>query len=129
MTLIEQIKRDRERPQVKRLSRDRWEVVADSSPGILNIVGPSFIPTVVTTATDLNGEDYIARQADARRIARVPDYESALLMADELAEAVRHEREMVCQEFDMQLKASVAVDEALAAWNAATKGDQTNDDI
>jgi hypothetical protein len=31
-----------------------------------------------------------------------------------LVDAVRHEREMVCQDFDMQLAASQAVDTALA---------------
>ena len=32
-----------------------------------------------------------------------------------LVEAVRHEREMVCQDFDMQLAAARAVDAALSA--------------
>lgn len=40
-----------------------------------------------------------------------------------LVEAVRHERELVCQDFDMQLAASKAVDEALAAFGTGGKAD------
>jgi len=38
-----------------------------------------------------------------------------------LVEAVTHEREMVCQDFDMQRAASNAVDAALAAFKGAAE--------
>ena len=88
MTLIDDIRKDREPPQVKRLSGQEWSVVPGQSPGTLYVRGPSFTTMVITTASDLSGEDYIARNADARRIARVPDMEAALLAAEELAQAV-----------------------------------------
>lgn len=47
--------------------------------------------------------------------------EAALLAADRLAEAVRNEREMVCQDFELQASASRAVDDALAAYRKATQ--------
>lgn len=58
--------------------------------------------------------------ADKRRIARVPDMEEALLAADELAKAVDHERNMPCQDIDMQLRAIASVNDALAAYRKAT---------
>lgn len=87
--LIEQIKADRDRPQIKRKSGGHWRVVHSEYPGILNITGLSFIPTVVTTATDLNGEDFIARNADARRIARVPEMEARILADADVIERWR----------------------------------------
>lgn len=48
-----------------------------------------------------------------------PDPQDARVAA--LVDAVRHEREMVCQDFDMQLAASQAVDAALAAFDKGGK--------
>lgn len=44
-------------------------------------------------------------------------YAKLVKAADELAEAVGAERNMVCQDFGMQLEASQAVDYALTAYN------------
>jgi hypothetical protein len=58
---------------------------------------------------------------EAAKAAAQADYEARIVAALDLAkvealvEAVRHEREMVCQDMGMQLKASEAVDAALAA--------------
>ena len=59
-------------------------------------------------------------EANARRIARVPELERIALDAEELAAAVDHERNMVCQDFDMQLQANNRVDAALAKLREAT---------
>ena len=55
-----------------------------------------------------------------RRIARVPELERIALAAEELAAAVDHERNMVCQDFGMQLQANNRVDAALAKLREAT---------
>lgn len=89
MNLIEKIRVDLNRPQTKNKFADLWRVAIDEdAPGTVRVCGPSFRVFGVTTATDLSGEDWIARHADARRIARVPEMEAALLAADELAKAV-----------------------------------------
>lgn len=89
MNLIEQIKADRECPQVRLMSMKGWRVKSDEpAPGWVKVVGPCIPVQCPTLATDLNGEDYIARHAEARRIARVPDMEAALIAAEELAGAI-----------------------------------------
>ena len=58
--------------------------------------------------------------ANTARIARVPELERIALAAEELAAAVDHERNMVCQDFGMQLQANNRVDAALAKLREAT---------
>lgn len=65
---------------------------------------------------DISGVDH----PDARRIARVPDLEAALIAADELAQAVDQERNMVCQDMGKQADCAARVDAALAAFRKAT---------
>ena len=60
-------------------------------------------------------------EANTRRIANVPRYERAIMAAKELAEAVTHEREMVCQDMGLQSDATNAVEDALAAFRDATQ--------
>ena len=60
------------------------------------------------------------KTADWERIARVPELERIALAAEELAAAVDHERNMVCQDFGMQLQANNRVDAALAKLREAT---------
>lgn len=86
MSLLDDIRKDRERPQVKLMSMLEWRAKSDEpSPGWVKVVGPCIPTQAPTLATDLNGVDFIARNAEARRIARVPQMEAALLAADELA--------------------------------------------
>lgn len=86
MNMIDDIKRDRERPQVKLMSMTDWRVKSDEPAlGWVKVVGPCVPVQCPTLATDLNGEDYIARHAEARRIARVPEMEAALIAAEEMA--------------------------------------------
>ena len=54
--------------------------------------------------------------------AKVEALEARVAAADTLAEAVTHEREMVCQDFGMQQDAAIAVHNALAAYRAAKEG-------
>ena len=51
--------------------------------------------------------------------ARIEAMTAALEKADALAEAVDHERNMVCQDFDMQQECADAVDSTLADYRAA----------
>lgn len=105
MTLIEQIKSD-----WKSELGNSWDSVpmhvAEDSPHVLTVGG-------LIVATTFNDQT-------ARRIARVPDMEEALLAAEELANAVDHERNMPCQDIDMQLRAIASVNDALAAYRKAT---------
>ena len=55
-------------------------------------------------------------------IIRIDALERQAKAADALAEAVTHEREMVCQDFGMQQDAATAVHNALAAYTAAKEG-------
>ncbi|WP_162685483.1 hypothetical protein [Roseovarius amoyensis] len=88
MTLTDDIRRDLSRPQVAKKSSGKWHVVSDDpAPGWVGVAGPSFGVRTPTTATDLNGEDYIARHADARRIARVPEMEARILADAEALKA------------------------------------------
>lgn len=77
-------------------------------------------------------DDFVQRQLDAlvERLrasqnvhlfdaaARIAALEARVAAADKLAEAVTHEREMVCQDFGMQQDAATAVHNALAAYEA-----------
>lgn len=74
--------------------------------------------------------DRRAINANARRIARVPDLEAYALRArkieaaaDDLANAVINERENVCQDIGKQIELSRAVDDAIRAYQAAKGGD------
>jgi hypothetical protein len=82
--LIERIKRDRNQGHPV----DDWCVKPhDHYPGFLVIEGPSFTITVFTVATNLDSKDYADGDADARRIARVPDMESRILADAEVIKA------------------------------------------
>lgn len=96
MSLVNNIKRDLERPQVKLMSMPVWSAKSgEPSPGWVKVIGPCVPVQCPTLATDLNGEDYIARHAEVRRIARVPEMEARILAdaerlkaADELIEVI-----------------------------------------
>ena len=53
---------------------------------------------------------------------RADIHDALVKAADELADAVDQERNMVCQDFGMQLKASEVVDAALTAYQQAREG-------
>ena len=53
---------------------------------------------------------------------RIEEMEARVAAADKLAEAVTHEREMVCQDFGMQQDAATAVHNALSAYQATKEG-------
>lgn len=55
----------------------------------------------------------------ARFLGEAPDLAALALAGKRLADAVQHEREMVCQDFDMQLKTVQATDAALTAFRKA----------
>lgn len=62
-------------------------------------------------------DDVAELKADVKRqAARIAHLEARIAAADALAEAVNHEQNMVCQDMGKQLDASLAVDEALAAY-------------
>lgn len=125
VSLIEQIKADLNRPQVKAKSADEWIAVDSHYPGLVEVQGPSQKLVIVTAATDLNGEDYIARHADARRIARVPAMEAALIAADALAKAGERLRdEMIMRQGLARHEAKQAYNAALAAYRKATEAAQ-----
>ena len=62
-------------------------------------------------------DDWRAR--DEAKDARISALEDALAKADELAGAVDHERNMVCQDFGMQQKCAETVDSTLTAYRQA----------
>ena len=68
----------------------------------------------------------VTTEEDARLIALAPDLARIAIAADELAKAVDHERNLACQDMDMQLQALDAVDNALDAYQAAKEW-KTND--
>lgn len=100
MTLIEQIKRDRDHKR-KGAQVDGWSIEIDvPCPGWVCVRGPAFEVSGATIATDLNGQDFVDRHKDARRIARLPELETAYIAlveenerlkkaADELASAYK----------------------------------------
>ena len=55
-----------------------WKVVDGYYPGFIKIVGASFEPSIVLTATDLDFKDYCRRTADAQLMAAAPDLLKAL---------------------------------------------------
>ena len=124
MSLIDDIRKDRDRPQVLEKSAPEWAAITDDkSPGWVDVVGPSIKVSAPTTATNLNGEDYVARHADARRIARVPQMEAALLAAEELAKALERLDGLVRilpPEHDEPDSALAQSQRSLAAYRAAT---------
>lgn len=125
MSLIDDIKKDRARPQVKAKSGNEWRTVSDvPAPGWVQVCGPALRVSCPTTATDLNVEDYIARNADARRIARVPQMEAALMAAEELVGKFDELLEVVGREMpsivDEDKGGNASFDVALAAYREAT---------
>ncbi|MCJ8207690.1 hypothetical protein [Pseudomonas sp. RGM2987] len=50
-----------------------WKVVDGYYPGFIKIVGASFEPSIVLSATNLDLADYCRRTADARLMAAAPD--------------------------------------------------------
>ncbi len=108
MSLIDDIRRD-----------------ADSGTKDYHWIGRTLMAKEFGEVVELFNADWSAldefEAEHKRRIARVPDLERALLAAEELAAAVSHERNMVCQDLGMQLQASEAVEAALAAYREATQ--------
>lgn len=67
--------------------------------------------------------DHFERVMSAEEAAdRIEELEARVAAADKLAEAVTHEREMVCQDFGMQQDAATAVHNALSAYQATKEG-------
>jgi hypothetical protein len=66
-------------------------------------------------AVDMQEQMPWGRGADTLRTPTPAPSSDDLAKVEALVGAVRHEREMVCQDMGMQLKASEAVDAALAA--------------
>lgn len=116
MSMIEDIKRDREAG-----TPGPW--TAPSKPVFGDYCG-SYVPH------DWDGMGRLAvfhvtagpehAAPNTRRIARVPDIEAALIAADDLANALDQERNMVCQDMGMQADCAARVDATLAAYRAAT---------
>lgn len=78
-------------------------------------------PLAIVAVEQAFGMDHIL-DANARLISRAPDLAALALAGKRLADAVKHQREMVCQDFDMQLKTVQAVDAALTAFRKAEGG-------
>ena len=77
--------------------------------------------TMSDNTDDMNDFVLLAIARD-EAVSRVKELEAKLAAADKLAEAVTHEREMVCQAFGMQQDAAPAVHNALAAYQATKEG-------
>lgn len=99
MTLIDEIKRDREFG-----SPGDWtlEILTSSDPN--GDEWETDVEVLSASGTHIHSHDLgysdetDARiKADTRRIARVPDMEAALMAADELAGAARHYRDFVLE--------------------------------
>jgi len=130
MTLADDIRKDQERPQVKLMSMAEWTVKTDEpAPGWVKVVGPCLPVQAPTLAADLNGEDYIARHAEARRIARLPAIEQAYLDALDALEKADELEDAATVEFAARSKwEDLPVDrggahgpkgKALSAWQLA----------
>ena len=114
MKLIDGIKRDRDRPRLT----DDWRVFSDvPAPGWVKVIGPAFSVDGPTTATDLNGQDYSDRHRDARRIARVPAMEEALLAAVDVVDELEHIMQMHTLTYDTATDAIVSFRKALEQGN------------
>lgn len=59
-----------------------WTVEPGYYPGFIEIRGASFTPSIVTCATDLSFEDFLARTADAHLMAAAPELLEALVIAE-----------------------------------------------
>ena len=73
---------------------EEWKVVPGYYPGFLEIVGASYKVSIVTTATDLDFEDFCNRTKDAHIMAAAKDMLLAL-------EAVVSVADRATVEFDM----------------------------
>ena len=73
---------------------EEWKVVPGYYPGFLEIVGASYKVSIVTTATDLDFEDFCNRTNDAHIMAAAKDMLLAL-------EAVVSVADRATVEFDM----------------------------
>lgn len=69
----------------------------------------------------IKSANYAAFSTEWRK--KCEDIEARIAAADALAEAVTHEREMVCQDFGLQQDAAFAVDANLAAYQATKEGE------
>lgn len=77
--------------------------------------------TMSDNTDDMNDFVLLAIARD-EAVSRVKELEARVAAADKLAEAVTHEREMVCQDFGMQQDAATAVHNALSAYQATKEG-------
>lgn len=80
----------------------------------------------VTGETDAKSDESVYRydvrgidHPDAHLIALAPDLATLALAGKRLADAVQHEREMVCQDMGKQMELARATDAALTAFRAA----------
>jgi hypothetical protein len=108
MSLIDDIKRDREAG-----TPGPWSVVTTDGPDCRVLGGFDVFGQCVSGTTWINpNNDNVAAKANARRIARVPDMEAALIAAEELAQELEtlHDAEF-----------SGSLRRALAAYRKATE--------
>ena len=128
MTLIEQIKRDREAgtpgpwQRAKSLRNHRLDD--------FNVDGPDR-RGICSTGGYADGKEgtHDENKANARRIARVPDLEAALLAADELATAASWLADSsqleIGHDYDDGKDPLSVINNALAAYRAAVSGAAT----
>lgn len=81
--------------------------------------------TMSDNTDDMNDFVLLAIARD-EAVSRVKELEARVAAADKLAEAVTHEREMVCQDFGMQQDAATAVHNALSAYQATKENTNGN---
>lgn len=119
MTMIDDIKRDREAgtPGPWKATRNTafWEIEVPEAWGQ---VEPGVLPYSIgdVCASD-PGDTKGLQELNARRIARVPDMEAALIAADELATRVQQQQDGWPMRTDY-------ITDALAAYRKATGADQ-----
>lgn len=130
MSMIDDIKRDREAGTPGPWLHGGFSGV--HAYGICDTMDCSVLGRIataeITDRTDRDGRHWSTSgnsETNARRIARLPDLEAKYIAlkeaADELAESMSHERNMVCQDIGMQLDASSRVDAALARYREASQ--------